>query len=130
MSNIKIYLEEADSYFSIIGRSLNGPQKLGNNVLISLSSIAVEKYLVSFLLAKSIPIQGHSIKNLINQVEKYLKYLPQELASLSEIDERMNLCSLGPLCNSVPNNDEMSRIFENLIWLKDFVYKSIMALKF
>jgi len=125
MSTVKNYLNEADSYFAIVARNLDGPQKLGNNTLLSLSSMIAEKYLVSYLLAKSIPIQGHSIKSLLLQIEKSLGQLPEKLIGLSEIDEKLDLCTLSVISCSIPDNNEMAGIFANLVLLKDFIYDSI-----
>jgi hypothetical protein len=126
MSNVKTYLDEAKTYFTIVGRNITGSNKLGNKTLLSLSSMIVEKYLVSYLMAKSIPIQGHSIKSLLTQMEKHLEGMPKELIGLSEIDERMDLCSLSAVSYSIPNDTEMKKIFDNLLALRNFVEASMV----
>lgn len=125
MSTIKTYLDEADSYYSIVSRNINGSRKLGNTVMLNLSSIIVEKYLVTLLMAKSIPIQGHSVKSLLKQVKKHFDQVPVEITNLSEIDERMDLCSLNAINSSIPNNEEMNTIVANITFLKDYIYKTL-----
>ncbi len=119
------YLEEADSYYSIVSGTLKGSKKFGNKLTLNLMSICTEKYLVSYLLSKSIAIQGHSIKSLLSQLEKHSLTLPSEIKNLKKIDERMDLCSLNPINNSIPEDNEMENLIASLGILKDFVYTTI-----
>jgi hypothetical protein len=119
------FLAEADAYFKVATSSLQKPKKLGNKVLFNICTMMIEKYLVSLLLATGKAVSGHSIDSLIEKVSKSFPELPSQINELSNLDERMDLCSFNPISSIELSDEEMRELYAKLVVLKEFVHHHV-----
>lgn len=129
MNNFQSFLDEADSYFRIVANSLAKNGKLGNKVMFSLSTMAIEKYLVAVLMAKGIKVSGHNLNSMVAILVKSFHQVPDEIKALAKADEKIDLCSFSPINSIEPTLDEMNKLQERLGVLNTFVLEQSQAAK-
>jgi hypothetical protein len=125
--NYRPFLAEGDAYFRIISNSMERPKKLGNKVLFSISTMMIEKYLVSLLLANRKVVTGHTIRSLVSMASRSFESLPVQIKELARVDDKLDLCSFSPVDSREPSDEEMKVLYANLIVLKEFVHESVAA---
>lgn len=125
----RTYLAEADAYFRVFSNSVTKSKKLGNKVLFSMSTMMIEKYLVSLLMASGKVVTGHNLKSLFAAVKQEFKELPEKLKDLASFDERIDLCGFSPVDSSAPTDEEIDSLYSKLVELKQFVYDSMQPIQ-
>lgn len=125
MNNYTVFLKEADSYYSIIESNMRKNKKLGNKVLFSISSMVVEKYLVSVLISEGIAVNGHSIPSLVAKTKESFGSLPKQILSLRDVDKKLDLCSFNAVSYDNINDQDMTELYNNLEFLKKYVHDRI-----
>jgi hypothetical protein len=125
MNNYNVFLKEADSYYNIIESNMKKNKKLGNKVLFSISSMVVEKYLVSVLTSEGIAVNGHSIPSLVAKTKESFGSLPKQILSLKDVDKKLDLCSFNAVSYDNINDQDMMELYNNLVFLKKYVHNRI-----
>jgi hypothetical protein len=125
MGNYTVFLNEADSYYKIVESNMKKNKKLGNKVLFSISSMVIEKYMVSILMAKGVAVNGHSIRSLVEKAKQNIEDLPPQIITLKEIDKKLDLCSFNAVSYDNFNDSDMQELYINLEFLKDYVHSHV-----
>jgi hypothetical protein len=125
MGNYTVFLNEADSYYKIVESNMKKNKKLGNKVLFSISSMVIEKYMVSILMAKGVAVNGHSIRSLVEKAKQNIEDLPPQIITLKEIDKKLDLCSFNAVSYDNFNDNDMQELYINLKFLKDYVHTNV-----
>lgn len=125
MGNYNVFLGEADSYYKIVESNMKKNKKLGNKVLFSISSMVIEKYLVSLLISKGLAVNGHSIPSLVTKTKESFGALPKQILKLEDIDKKLDLCSFNAVSYDNFNDQDMMELYINLKFLRDYVHDHI-----
>jgi len=125
MGNYIVFLNEADSYYKIVESNMKKNKKLGNKVLFSISSMVIEKYMVSILMSKGIAVNGHSIRSLVEKAKQVMDPLPPQIIKLKDIDKKLDLCSFNAVSYDNFNDTDMQELYINLEFLKSFAHRQV-----
>lgn len=107
-------INEAESYSRTVLKSSSGKRIFNNEIIKNITSIAMEKYLVGFLMSKGKLPEGHTLEKLYMEASAFLPRDNDLLSRLVEIDLTMNLCSLEIKENTGTSDDEILFLLEVL----------------
>lgn len=121
-------IEEADSYANMAISSFK-KKKFDNKFLLSLITIAFEKFMVACLISKNNIPNGHSLSFLIKEMTQYTKVEKSTFELLIDLDEKIQLCSLENIIPYIPADKEMETILASLTQIQELVKAEIIAAK-
>jgi HEPN domain-containing protein len=117
-------IEEAESYTKMVTQSIR-KKKFDNKFLLSLCTIAFEKYMVAYLIAKDNLPNGHTLSFLIKEMSRYTLIDKSIVDLLSTLDEKIQLCSIENIEPYIPTNAEMKIILLALQQIQNIVKEEI-----
>ena len=125
MSTYLNILDEANSHEKM-ATSCFLKKKFDNKFLLNLVTMSLEKYMVSFLMAKESLPEGHTLSFLANEVIRYIELSPGDMEMIQTLDEKIQLCSLELVDPYIPADTEMESILNTLHNIRVLVSDEIL----
>lgn len=113
------YYAEATDYCNV-ARNASQKGKLGNMVIYNVVSMAVENFMTSLLISEGTYPEHSSISGMLREIKK-IRTVPEEFVSgVRFLNSFMNFCSLDVVPEKVPTDEEIARMVEFVISLKNW----------
>ncbi|MBN1952923.1 MAG: hypothetical protein JW801_17090 [Bacteroidales bacterium] len=120
MAEYKAFMEEAVSLTRTVEKSFSS-KKFDNKFILNLLTLALEKFMVGYLMSKNTLPEGHTLSYLVEKSSAYLPIPVRQKESIHELDEKIQLCSLEVVSPFVPDDEELSALIETLLMIQERV---------
>ncbi len=90
-------------------------------IIYNLASMAIEKFFMSFLYARSDMADNHTMRDLIGSVERHIRLEVSLVEKLLYLDSFQSMCDPNDFSISAPGEDEIPAVLAMAVEVRDFV---------
>lgn len=96
-------------------------KKFTNDTLYNIICMAIEKFLVSFLVFKGEMPANHTLSGLIEEIKLQFPVTKEMTESIYFIDRFQDICIIDPVERKEPNEQEMQKMVLAMVDIKEWV---------
>ena len=122
----RLYYKDGEQYFKT---ALNAAQKRAEiftpEILYNLTAMAIEKYLMAFLMYHNDLADNHTMRDMIDSVERHGKMPEALVAKLLYLDSFQEICDMDSYNRTAPRREDLPLILAAGEEVKAFVNQRI-----
>lgn len=116
------YLGEGEKYLALAqGGAAKRREVFTPDIIYNVTAMAIEKYLMGFLMYHSTLAENHTMLDLLDAVERVAGPQPQFAEDFRYLDSFQDICSLEHYRRSEPTWEDIPRILACGVQVSDFV---------
>jgi HEPN domain-containing protein len=122
ISDWREFIEDGEKYLrTAIHAAKKRREVFTPEILYNLTAMAIEKYLMGFLMYHGDMADNHTMRDLIESVERHVNMQPDLAESLLYLDSFQEICDLETYNRRAPSIEEIAKILAIGQDIKGFV---------
>ncbi len=126
LSEWKEFFAEGDQYLRVAERSaVTRTEVFTPEILYNIIGMAIEKYLMAFLMHNGQMADNHTMLDLLHSVERITGPLPELKEKLAFIDSFQEICDMDNFNRRSPSEEEVPTLLATANFARQFVAQRV-----
>lgn len=122
------YIREGEQYLACARNAVRkGRVVFTPGTLYNITAMAIEKFLMGFLMYHGAMADNHTMTDILNSVERITGPQPQLAAEFSYLDSFQEICDLDAFNRRDPRPDEIPRVLACGATVREFIGRTMPA---